>query len=537
MKGLFRRETWLFWGLFLLYAVLRFFRPTPDHFIHADEAKYLCQAETFPACTLWNRSLWLMKPPGGALFFWAGARMTKDPFLGAFVASFIASLFLFPVVLRIFGFMGESPPFIWMALLPLTCSRVLVGLSSVAYHESIALTLSSLTLLFFLRGLCEGGGWWKYAAWSGALFAWCKDDVPILLATLFLAVPFFKERRCAWWKVGGVFAAILACYLAWGGVRWIKYRSADFLPAGGDGLVEETRNFPWAALISPNYLPETAKVWGTGFGTTPYLAFNFLKNLFEPVVTVRDSIDPWPFMAGLVRRGEGKGTFGGLVLLFAVLGCVPLLGGLRIVREAVRGRGKGNSAGPYFVLLALILMAPIAFGRTGYRHSIYVWIPYAYLFAAGWTHLVGGRVAVSGWEGKRALGGVLVAIGTVLFWRPVPLWAVRPTVEAGRTAAYVRTLPEDGVMVMIYYSPEIAYLSGKRVIGMPRDPAVLDRQIQQFGIRYLVCGERYRHVSPEVYEWIERHPRRYVPIETIEEAYPDPYKGERMTVYRVEESA
>ena len=59
------------------------------------------------------------------------------------------------------------------------------------------------------------------------------------------------------WRWAALAAGSAAAALFWPLVRLIEFEKRSDLPAGIDGMIEFTRNFPLLALIQPNYLPFT----------------------------------------------------------------------------------------------------------------------------------------------------------------------------------------------------------------------------------------------------------------------------------------
>ena len=61
-------------------------------------------------------------------------------------------------------------------------------------------------------------------------------------------------------------------------------------------------------------------------------------------------------------------------------------------------------------------------------------------------------------------------------------------------------------------SPEVAYLTDKRVIALPFDPELLDRFIEEYHISYLLTSSEYlqRYSSPKVDRYTSRLVTAYI---------------------------
>jgi len=93
-------------------------------------------------------------------------------------------------------------------------------------------------------------------------------------------------------------------------------------------------------------------------------------------------------------------------------------------------------------------------------------------------------------------------------------------------------------------SPEVAYLTDKRVVALPFDPGLLDRFIDEYRIGYLLTSsehlQRYnspvadRYTSRLVTHFIFEHPERYRLIHSLREDYPAFYPTTEYYVFQVQ---
>ena len=93
-------------------------------------------------------------------------------------------------------------------------------------------------------------------------------------------------------------------------------------------------------------------------------------------------------------------------------------------------------------------------------------------------------------------------------------------------------------------SPEIVYLTGKRVMALPFDPALLDRFIAEYHVQYLVTSNEFfqRYASPAMDKYkgtlttrfVVEHQERYKLVQVVRDTYPAFYPPLEYYVFRVE---
>jgi hypothetical protein len=95
-------------------------------------------------------------------------------------------------------------------------------------------------------------------------------------------------------------------------------------------------------------------------------------------------------------------------------------------------------------------------------------------------------------------------------------------------------------MAQFGYPPEIAYLTGKRVICLPLKAAELERQIQLYNISYIVFGAEGENgefvLHPyglEVVEYVKNNPHRFKEICRVREEYPPVNRKEEVYIYEI----
>jgi hypothetical protein len=105
------------------------------------------------------------------------------------------------------------------------------------------------------------------------------------------------------------------------------------------------------------------------------------------------------------------------------------------------------------------------------------------------------------------------------------------TAEPSENPNIFTSMPRDvGVMAPTDLSPEMVYLTDKRIIAVPFDPELLDRFIDEYPISYIVTSNeslhRYespivdRYTSALVSRYIVEHPEKYRLVHFLREDYP-----------------
>ena len=98
-------------------------------------------------------------------------------------------------------------------------------------------------------------------------------------------------------------------------------------------------------------------------------------------------------------------------------------------------------------------------------------------------------------------------------------------------------------MSQVGYSPNLNYLTSKRLITMPSDPSTLDLFIKIYNINYLLYGGHYWFPFSEgekkvvfnykTIKYIREHPEKYRLIKTIEEEYGNVDRHDTIYIYEV----
>ena len=248
-----RHAYWLM-PLFL-FLVVRLFSGDPYYLLGGDQCTFLELGRTFPKHQLFNHELYLIHPP---LFGYAiGVFHVLLPLLASgLAATLVFACGNFLAVRELGQFEHLPGPAIFVGLIYLALSRPAVSYDYHVARVSPLVCATALAILAFLRLLRAPSR--KALAWAIAANAAClmvSDQGLLLLpceAVILWARGSFRE-----WRWLTLAACSAAAALFWPLVRLVEFERRSDLPAGIDGMIEFTRNFPLPAVIQPNYLPFT----------------------------------------------------------------------------------------------------------------------------------------------------------------------------------------------------------------------------------------------------------------------------------------
>ena len=512
---------------FALFLVLRLFSADSHYLLAGDQCTYLQLGRTFPKHQLFNHELYLLHPP--LLGFVIGVFDLVLPLLTAGLVTTLLFACLNFFVVREIGRFDQLPrTAIFAGLVYLALSRPGVTYD---YHVArisplvCATALALLAFLYLLRAPSRKVLLVAFAANVGCLMI--SDQAVLLLpcqAVLLWARGAGGVGRKALALLAG---ASVAAVLIWPAVRWMAFSQRADLPAGIDGTIEFTKDFPLLALIQPNFLPFTDTHRALFTQTSLSLTNLDLEML------VRLPIDlllvPRPIAA---------------VLVLGLAGAAFSQAGTR--RRALQ-----------WLLLTLLFLLPVGMGMNEWYGMGYI-VPFTLLLAEGAavlltfvrtseTVVAAGLCAVCAVAGAMWLAtdsrepvNVLRPRGGAhfLFTRP-------PVTRGARTAGFFASMPRDtGIMAPAGLSPEIVYLTDKRVVALPFDPKLLDMFVAKYRISYIVISNEYLamynkphedlYTSRLVTDHIIRHPERYKPVQTQQETNPAFYPTMEFAIFQVQ---
>ena len=518
---------WLF--PLALFLVLRLFSGDPYYLLGGDQCTFLELARTFPWHQLFNHELYLIHSP---VFGYAiGLLHLALPLLASGLVAVLAFAVVNFFAIRALGQFENLPKTaIGAGLLYLAVNRPAVAYDYHVARVSILVAAGALALLTFLRLLRDPSRKTLGLAIAANVFALLVSDQALVLlpceAALFLA----HGPRRPWKAALMLGAASAAAGAIWPLVRLFEFRHRTDLPAGISGAIEFTRNFPLQALIQPNYLPFT-NAHRSLFTQTSLSLKNLRPSLLASLPTDLLLIPHW---ASVI-----------LVSLMAL---------------AALARSQSRWRSLQWLLLSLLFLLPVGVGMNEWYGMGFI-VPFALLMmegAAAWIAWAGSReksaTKVMAW----ALPAACVLAAAVWLAAPAPeahsflsprggahfLFARPPVTRASAICGFFDSLPADtGIMAPTDLSPEVVYLTGKRVVALPFDPALLARFLAEYRISYLLVSSEFfrryasadadEYTSSAVVRYLAEHQDRYPVVRTLREDYPAFYPSAQYFVLKV----
>jgi hypothetical protein len=525
--GWFERHGW--WAIpFVLFLVMRLFSGDAYYLLGGDQCTFLELGRTFPKHQLWNHELYLIHPP---LFgYLLGLLHLALPLLAAGLAATVLCAVANFFALRALGEREGLPrAAVCAGLIYLALNRAAVAYDYHVARVSILVATTALALLAFLKLLNEPGRktlWWALAANVACMAV--SDQALLLLpceAILLWARGGWRQRR--WVPVA---AASVAAAAVWPIVRLFEFGRRADLPAGIDGTIEFTRELPVMAAIQPNYLPFT-NAHRSLFTQTSLSLANLKPALLADLPTD---------LLGMPRAIS--------VLIVAGLIAAALI------------RPERRRPALVWLSLSVLFLLPVGMGMNEWYGMAFI-VPFSILIMQGaaavldWT---AGRVRHADGKLIALLGVACAALAVMWLAAPTPgdhgflqprggtefLFTRPPLTRGSEVAHFFDSLPRDtGLMASQGLGPEMVYLTDKRVVAIPFDPALLDRFVAEYRVSYIVTSTEYLepfsmpaadlwtgHLSAR---YISQHPDRYRLVQRVHEQYPAFYPAADYLVFQV----
>jgi hypothetical protein len=485
----------LYWAApFAVFLIFRLFSSEPFYDLGGDQCTFLELARTFPKHQLFNHELYLIHPP---LFGWIiGLFALALPLLAAGLVTVLLFACLNFFATRELGrFEGHSRAAIFAGLLYLAVSRPGVAYDYHVARVSILVCGNAVALLAFLRMLRDPSRKSLLLAIAANAFALFVSDQGLVLLPCEAVIFLLRGSRRDWGRAALLAAASLAVAAIWPAVRLYEFTHRADVPAGISGTIEFTRNFPLKALLQPNFLPFTDTHRSLFTQTSMSLANLDLRRL------VALPVDLLPLPAGLTA-----------ILLIA------------LIALALGSRTRRKNA-LLWLVLSILFLIPFGVGMNEWYSMAFV-VPFALLVMEG----VSAGLELAPLEGAVSMALTLAAAAAAVFWIAAPetphgllspgggthfLFARTPVTRGQAVAQWLAKAPRDtGIMTHTDLAPELVYLTDKRVVALPFDPALLDRFIAEYKIEYLVTSSDHlqttdRYTSAEVSRYLFEHPDRY----------------------------
>jgi hypothetical protein len=526
-----RHSCWLI--PFVLFLVVRMFSADSYYQLMGDQCTYLEMGRTFPKHQLYNHELYLIHPP--AFGYAIGLFHLFLPLLTAgLVATLLFACVNFFVVGKIAQFENLPRTSIFAGLACLALSRPAAAYDSMVWRASILVCATAFALLAFLRLLREPSR--KALIWAIAANAVCLaiSDQALLLLPCEAVVLWIRGSRLEWRKLALLAGVSGAAALVWPIVRLIEFTHRADLPAGIDGMIEFTKDFPLLAFVQPNFLPFT----------------NAHRSLFTQTSLSLGNLN-LVFLFNLPLD---------LLVIPRVVSAVVLI----LLVAAAFAQARSRRRALQWLTLTVLFLLPVGVGMNEWYGMGFI-IPFSLL-------IMEGAAVCFAWAGSflrdpdktLSIGMSLACTLAAVLWlaaKPVQSRAfaspqggthflfARPTVtRAAEVSRFFASMPREvGIMAPQGLSPEVVYLTDKRVVAIPFYAELLDTFIEKYHISYLLTSSEYLtvHAVPRVDLFTSRlvtlyifdHPERYRLVRTVPETYPAFYPPLEYYVFQVQDRA
>lgn len=531
------RKKTLLYLVFAVFLILRLFVSSPVYFIGGDDAKYLTLAKHFPYHTLDNKSLFLLHGPIYPYTLHLFSYIFPD-YIGGIIFSLLCSIVTFFVLYKLIMLLTKNYSLAIGTLALFTLSAENVFFANYVQKEAFMLMLFVTSIYFYLKGILADKKYFYFAAFFGAVTALTTDHVVLVLAAFAAAYFIFRKKETKMIHAAVPAAATILFYSIILLTRLYIYTHNEYYSTGVDGVIEKVSDFGVRQLFAPAFFPETMEIVFSKSSALNNVLF-ISGYMFNMV--------PFEFPAALDRSTIGQLFYGNaiiftsikLIFYLSLLGMV-FIGLSAIFRELKQKKFKSNH-NLFFLLIFLFFFFPVTQRITTLRMVLMSSIPLFYLIVLGFNRIRFRK------NTKRYLNYVFIAI---LIFAPI-YWiyshnnivlGLGKSVEASNTAAFLNSLPKDGIMAQVGYSPELNYQTDKRIISMPSGPENLNRILKDFDIHYLLYGERYwekfsekngnRIFNYDTIKYIIENPQKFRLLKAIKEDYGS-FGSDEIYVYEV----
>ena len=534
MKFNLSKKEYLLLLLFASFTILRIFSQSEYHFISSDEGKYLTLARHFPYHTLDNKSLFLLHPPIFPYVIHFFSLFMKD-YIAGITVSIIASLLTFILIYKLLSLYVKNFYVILGTLLLYAISVEAIFWSQKEYKELFMLALFLSSIYYFIKGITQDKKYLIYASIFGAITALTTDHVIFLIPSFISAIIILRNRKTA----SALHAAIpilvtLLFYSFWLYVRFNVYTHNDYYSTGIDGIVEKVNDFGIKQVLNPVFFSETS-IYGR-FRPSDARHYSFVlgymfNNIMLPIPL---GLKMDTFMALFQNN-----IIYAKIIFYMVLFLLFLYSIFKITTDFFKQRKIMNNYNLFFLSIFLIFLFPATQQSSSFRMIMMAAVFLFYFISLGFS------MAFRHHDKLIAIFVILLAVFMPfwIIWHPHLIFNQKLLAEAEKTSAFLKSQPKDGIMSQIGYSPELNYLTGKRIISMPTSTANLDFLLKRFGINYLVYGQRYwKPVSEEnkdevfnydVIKYIQQNPNRFKLIGVFKEDLKGVVNDDEMHVYEV----
>jgi len=521
--------------LFIIFIFLRIFSNKDYYFIQGtDAATYLNLAKNFPYHTFYNNQFYLMHPPLYPYAVYFAGLLFEDHIAGIFVSLASASITFF-IIYKLVKLISNR--YIALGTLILySISDVYIRFSTDIVKESFAVMLILASLHNYVLFLKESKS--KYVAYSSIfaiLLAMTTDHAIFLIPSLIICYFIFGKNVKMRYAIIPIILAV-AAYSSWLGIRLYVYSNNEFYPAAVDGSIVKTSDWGLKQLLSPHFFKEEDEKFHTlGYSFSPsHYIYNaaYLLNL---------KIAPLPKglrFTDISSYISIKYAF--VFLTYFIIALGALFGVYAILKSSLNH--IQDSGMVFSLLLSFIFLFPITQKNVSYRYIItstiflFVIISYGFYFIANYFKILNFYKI-----------GIVLLVSILFLYlpfyyasNPYSIFSKKKVVELANTAEFINKLPMDGVMAQIGYTPELDYLSDKRVMAWPMNVDYMFL-ISEYNISYIMYGEFYgntfsdseANVDEELIKYVQYNPRKFRLLRVIEEDYPFISKKDHIHIYEV----
>lgn len=526
--------------VFAVFLILRMFVQNPVYFIGGDDAKYLTLAKHFPYHTLDNKSLFLLHGPIYPYIIHFFSYVFQD-YIGAIIFSLLCSTAVFFVLYKLIMLLTKNYSLAMGTLFLFSLSAENIFFSNYIQKEEFMLMLFLTSIYFYVKGLMSSNKYFYFAAFFGAITALTTDYVVFVLASFVAAYFIFRNEKTKLRNAALPFVITIIFYSFILLTRIYVYTHNYYYSTGVDGVIEKVSDFGIRQIFAPAFFPETMNIVFSKSSITVNAIFIF-GYMFNIV--------PFKFPDALDRNtistlfSNNLAIFLTSVKLLAyLLLFLMFLFGLYNLFKELKSRKMKNNANLFFFLIFIVFLFPVTQRITTIRMILMATIPLYYFIALGFA-----KIKFSG--NIKTYLSVLFALALLIspfYWIYGSnnfVLALDKSIEASNTAVFLNSLPKDGIMSQVGYSPELNYQTGKRIISMPSGPENLNVIIKDFKISYVLYGERYwekfsdnnqvRVFNYDVIKYIKEHPDKFKLINIISEKNDKLNYSDTIYVYEVE---
>src|SRR3989338_1652911 len=511
--------------VFAVFIMLRLFVNSPNYFIGGDDAKYLELAKNFPSHTLDNKQLFLLHGPiyPYAIHF---LRYLFEDYKAGIIISLLSSIVTFFVLYKLIMLLTKNFRIALVTLALFSLSAENIFFSNYVQKEAFMLMLFSLSIYFYAKGLILDRKNMHIAAFFGAITALTTDHVVFLIASFIAAYIIFRNDKI---KLRQALIPVVLTIIFYSFIlitRVYVYTHNGYYPTGVDGVIEKVSDFGARQIFAPAFFPETMELVfsKSSILVNALFIFGYMFNIV-----------PFIIPSALNRNTIGTLFSDNMTLFFTIIKLAIYLAlffffiyGIYHLFNQLKNKKTKNNANLFMLFIFLFFMFPVTQRITTIRMVLMATIPLYYFIAFGID-----KISFSNSLRKYfSFIMIIILLASPIYWvfnNRNFILANGKLVEAGNTAVFLNSLPGEGVISQVGYSPELNYQTGKRIITIPSDPANLYWILKEYKISYLLYGQRYWEKFSEnnkgsVFNYdtinhIRENPQKFRLLKVIEEDY------------------